>query len=158
MGDALGWGTPGDAMIHVGRLARRHDQSCRRAVVPTCIFLVLSCATAHLPAQLHGYAIVVEERDLQSIELARALREQGIKVRPRVRGGSGPTAALIYFTFRDPAAGEPTWFHLRLADTRTGVIVRASTIQLDSVTATPRTRANAAVHALMALDSAFSTP
>jgi hypothetical protein len=146
-------------MMHVCTAARRHVvMACRRAVVPTCIFLVFSCATNRLPAQLHGYAVVVEERDQQSIELARALREQGIKVRPRVRGGSGPTAALIFFTFRDPAAGEPTWFHLRLADTRTGVIVRASTIQLDSLTATPRRRAEAAVRALMAGDSAISSP
>jgi hypothetical protein len=120
--------------------------------------LTLACASSGIPPALHGYAVVVEEKDQQSIELARALRERGIKVRPQVRGGSGPTAALIYFTFRYPSAGEPTWFHLRLADTRTGVIVRASTIQLDSLTATPRTRAQAAVRALMTGDSAFSSP
>jgi hypothetical protein len=122
--------------------------------------LCVACSTGRLPAQLHGYAILVEEQDSQSVELARALREQGVKVRPRVRGGSGPTAALIYFTFRSRTAGEPqsTWFHLRLADTRSGVIVRASTIQLDSMTATPRTRAQAAVRALMAGDPAVSSP
>lgn len=157
----MGWGTPGDAMIHVGTTARRHAiTACRRADMPTCIALMLTfgCATAHLPAQLHGYAIVVEEKDQQSVELARALRDSGIKVRPRVRGGSGPTAALLYFTFRYPEPGEPTWFHLRLADTRSGVIVRASTIQLDSATATPRTRAQAAVRALLAGDSTLSSP
>jgi hypothetical protein len=134
--------------------------------VPTCVVLMLACASSGLSHALHGYAVVVEEKDPQSVELARALREQGVKVRPRVRGGSGPTAALIYFTFRSPTAGEgeregegePTWFHLRLADTRSGVIVRASTIQLDSLTATPRTRAQAAVRALIAGDSAISSP
>jgi len=136
--------------MHVGTLARRHDQSCRRAVVPTCIALVLTvaCGTARLPAQLHGYSIVVEEKDEQSIELARAMREQGIKVRPRVRGGSGHTAALIYFIFSDPGPGQPLWFHLRLADTRSGQIVGAATIPLDSLTATPRARARAAIKAL----------
>jgi len=131
-----------------------------RVVVPTCVVVMLGCASSGLSHALHGYAVVVEEKDAQSVELARALREQGVKVRPRVRGGSGPTAALIYFTFRSRAAGdgEPTWFHLRLADTRSGVIVRASTIQLDSMTATPRTRAQAAVRALMAGDSAVSSP
>ncbi len=137
-----------------------------RAVVPTCVVFMLGCASSGLSHALHGYAVVVEEKDAQSVELARALREQGVKVRPRVRGGSGPTAALIYFTFRSPAAGagagagerEPTWFHLRLADTRSGVIVRASTIQLDSLTGTPRSRAQAAVRALIAGDSAISSP
>ncbi len=123
-----------------------------------CILFILACAGNRLPSQLHGYAIVVAETDPQSVELARALRAQGVKVRPRVRGGSGPTAALVYFTYQSAVRGEPTWFHLRLADTRSGVIVRASTIQLDSLTATPRTRAQAAVRALLAGDSTISSP
>ncbi len=120
----------------------------RRAIVPTCMLVALGCASGHLPAQLHGYAVVVEEKDTQSIELARAMREQGIKVRPRVRGGSGPTAVLIYFTFSDPGPGQPLWFHIRLADTRSGEIVGAATIPLDSLTVTPRARAVAAIRAL----------
>jgi hypothetical protein len=120
----------------------------RRAVVPTCILLILSCATHRLPAELRGYAIVVEERDPQSVELARALRERGVKVRPRVRGGSGRTAALFYFTYSDPGPGQPTWFYVRLADTRSGAVVSAATIQLDSTTSTQRARAVAAVRAL----------
>lgn len=119
-----------------------------RAVVPTCM-LLLGCASGRLPAQLRGYSIVVEETDPQTIELARALRQEGVKVRSRLRGGSGPTAALVYFTFRYPAPGELTWFHLRFADTRTGAIVEASTIPLDSSTSTPRARAVAAVRALL---------
>jgi hypothetical protein len=115
---------------------------------------MLACASSRLSHALHGYAVVVEEKDPQSVELARALRAQGVTVRPRVRGGSGPTAALVYFTYQSTVRGEPTWFHLRLADTRSGVIVRASTIQLDSLTATPRTRAEAAVRALLAGDTA----
>lgn len=145
MGGAVGGGASGGSMTPW------------RCGVVTSV-LTLACASSQIPQALHGYAVVVEEKDQQSVELARALREQGIKVRPQVRGGSGPTAALIYFTFRYPSAGEATWFHLRLADTRSGVIVRASTIQLDSLTATPRARARAAVRALMAGDSAFSSP
>ena len=123
-------------MMHVGRSAR------------LIILFLLGCASGRLPAQLHGYSIVVEEKDQQSVELARAMREQGIKVRPRVRGGSGPTAVLIYFTFSDPGPGQPLWFHLRLADTRSGEIIGAATIPLDSLTTTPRARAQAAVKAL----------
>ncbi|HEX9292548.1 MAG TPA: hypothetical protein VF873_02585 [Gemmatimonadales bacterium] len=122
------------------------------------VALMLACASSGVSHALHGYAIVVAETDPQSVELARALREQGVKVRPRVRGGNGPTAALVYFTYQSAVRGEPTWFHLRLADTRSGVIVRASTIQLDSLTATPRTRARAAVRALLAGDAAVSSP
>jgi hypothetical protein len=135
-------------MMHVGTSARRHDQSCRRAVVPTCIALALACGGSRVPHALRGYNILVEQNDPQSVELARAMREQGIKVRPRVRGGSGPTAALIYFTFSDPGPGQPLWFHIRLADTRSGEIVGTATIPLDSLTTTPRARALAAVKAL----------
>jgi hypothetical protein len=110
--------------------------------------LTIGCATAHLPAQLHGYAIVVDEKDEQSVQLARAMREQGIKVRPKVRGGSGPTAVLIYFTFSDPGPGQPIFFHIRLADTRSGEIIGAATIALDSATVSPRARAVAAIKAL----------
>ena len=120
-----------------------------RAVVPTCIaLLTVACGASRVPHSLRGYSVLVEEKDEQSIELARAMREQGIKVRPRVRGGSGHTAALIYFTFSDPGPGQPLWFHLRLADTRSGEIVGAATIALDSLTATPRARARAAIKAL----------
>ena len=119
-----------------------------RAVVPACLAVVLACGASRVPHALRGYNILVEEKDQQSVELARAMRDQGIKVRPRVRGGSGPTAALIYFTFSDPGPGQPLWLHIRLADTRSGEIVGAATIQLDSLLTTPRARAVAAVKAL----------
>jgi hypothetical protein len=110
--------------------------------------LLLACGGSRVPHALRGYNILVEEKDEQSVELARAMREQGIRVRPRVRGGSGPTAALIYFTFSDPGPGQPLWFYIRLADTRSGEVVGAATIQLDSLLSTPRARALAAVKAL----------
>ncbi len=119
------------------------------AVVATCLaFLTFACGASRVPHSLRGYNVLVEEKDEQSVELARAMREQGIKVRPKVRGGSGHTAALIYFIFSDPGPGQPLWFHLRLADTRSGQIVGAATIPLDSLTATPRARAKAAIKAL----------
>jgi hypothetical protein len=124
--------------------------ACCRAIVPTWIafLLTVACGGSRVPPALRGYSILVEQKDPLSAELARAMQERGIRVRPRVRGGSGPTAALIYFTFSDPGPGQPVWFHLRLADTRSGEIVGAATIQLDSLLATPRARAVAAVKAL----------
>lgn len=123
------------------------------------MLVLLGCASSQLPAQLRHYTIVVEEQDSQSVELARALRERGIKVRPNVRGGTGPTAALIYFTYRDPQdSASPPSFNLRLADTRSGVVIRAGSITLDTSTATIRARARAAVRALMAADTSFSSP
>ena len=122
-----------------------------RAVVPACILFALACGGGRVPHGLRGYSIVVEEKDSQSVELARAMREQGVKVRARVRGGSGPTAALIYFMFSDAGPGQPLWFHIRLADTRSGEIIGAATIPLDSLTATPRARAQAAIKALAPL-------
>ncbi|HEV8510452.1 MAG TPA: hypothetical protein VGQ48_08400 [Gemmatimonadales bacterium] len=112
--------------------------------------LVVACATSRLPASLRGYDVLVEGKDEQSRELARAMRGYGFRVREKVRGGSRPTAALIYFTFSDPGPGEPSWLHVRLADTRSGVIVGAATVPLDSQVTSPRSRANAAVLALVA--------
>jgi hypothetical protein len=112
--------------------------------------LLVGCAASRVPATLRGYDILVEPKDEQSVELARAMKGSGYHVRERVRGGSRPTAALIHFTFSDPGPGQPTWLHLRLADTRSGVVVGAATIQLDSTTQTMRARAKAAVAALAA--------
>jgi len=149
VGGSVGGSSASDAVIHVGMSARLYAvMACRRAIVPTCILFLLGCATPRLPAELRGYAILVEERDPQSVELARALRERGVKVRAKVRGGSGRTAALFYFTYSDPGPGQPIWFHLRLADTRSGAVVSAATIQLDSTMSTQRARAVAAVRAL----------
>jgi hypothetical protein len=112
--------------------------------------IVAACGASRIPPGLRGYDIVVERGDEQSNELARALREGGFRVRRAVKGGSGPTAALVYFTSRQPETASPTWLHLRLADTRSGIIVGAASIVLDSLPQTPRGRAQAAVQALMA--------
>lgn len=120
-----------------------------------CLWAV-GCGAARIPASLRGYEILVERGDAQSTELARALREYGFRVRRAVRGGSRPTAALISFTFQEPGPGTAPWWYLRLADTRTGQIVGAALIPLDSVGPTPRARADAAVRALVA--GPLSTP
>lgn len=91
---------------------------------------------------------MVEPKDDQSRALAGAMRDYGFRVRDHVRGGSRATAVLIHFTFSEPGPGQPVWLHLRLADTRSGVIVAEAAIPLDSVGPSPRARAEAAVRAL----------
>ena len=114
------------------------------------VLAVAACATSRVPDSLRGYDILVEAKDDQSVELARALRSVGYRVRDKVRGGSRPTAALIHFAFREPGPEQPTWLHLRLADTRSGVIVGSATVLLDSTKRTVRDRALAAVDAIVA--------
>ena len=109
-----------------------------------------ACAASRIPAALRGYEILVERGDADGAEMARAFREHGFRVRGAVRGGSRPTAALIFFTFREAGRGTAPWLHLRLADTRTGEIVGAAMIPLDSVGASPRARADAGIRALLA--------
>jgi hypothetical protein len=112
--------------------------------------MVLACAPHRIPATLRGYDILVQGQDSQSVELARAMREYGFQVRQKVRGGGRPTAALVHFLFTDPGPDQPTWLHIRLADTRSGAIVGVGAIALDSTTKTPRARATAVVQALSA--------
>lgn len=121
----------------------------RRSIVASFVVAsFLGCATSRIPSALRGYDIVVEGKDEQSVELARAMRDYGFRVRDRVRGGSRPTAALIHFTFSEPGRGQPIWLHLRLADTRSGAIVGTSMVEIDSLLPTARARAQAAVTAL----------
>jgi len=113
------------------------------------MLLVLSCATSRVPGSLRGYDIVIEPKDLQSLELAYVMRRYGFHVRESVRGGSRPTAALIYFLYSDPGREQPVSLHVRLADTRSGLILRSGTVQLDSSVASTRTRAIAAINAIL---------
>jgi hypothetical protein len=109
---------------------------------------ILACGSARVPAALRGYDIVVAGKDSQSVELARTMKEVGYHVRGNVKGGSRPTAAVVHFLFAEPGPDQPTWFHLRLSDTRSGVIVGVAVVQLDSALSTPRARAVAAVKAI----------
>jgi hypothetical protein len=113
-------------------------------------FYIAACGASRIPVALRGYEILIEPRDPQGVEMARAFRERGFRVRGAVRGGSRATAALVFFTFREPGPGTAPWLHLRLADTRTGEIVGAAMIPLDSTASTPRARADAGVRALLA--------
>ena len=115
----------------------------------TVVAFTAACGASRVPATLRGYDVLVAGQDSQTVELARAMKSAGYHVRDRVKGGSRPTLALIHFTFRE-SPDQPTSFHLRLADTRSGVIVGAATIPLDSATQTSRARAEAAVLALSA--------
>ena len=118
--------------------------------VLTLGLLGAACGASRIPTSLRGYEILVDRRDPEADEMARALREYGLRVRGAVRGGSRPTVALVFFTFREPGTGTAARLHLRLADTRTGEIVAAGMVPLDSVGPTPRERADAGVRALLA--------
>jgi len=134
-------------------VSRRHidmTRWCRRAVLPTCIAWVLACGASRVPPTLRGYDILVAGQDSQSVELAHAMKGLGYHVRQNVKGGSRPTAALIHFLYAEPGPVQPTWLHLRLADTRSGLIVGVAAIQLDSALRTPHARAVAAVQAISA--------
>jgi hypothetical protein len=120
----------------------------QRTVVASVFALVLSCASSHVPAALRGYDILVPGQDSQSVELARVMRAAGYKVRGAVKGGSRPTATVVHFLYAEPGPDQPTWLHLRLADTRSGAIVGVASIQLDSALATAHARAVAAVAAI----------
>ena len=130
----------------------------RLLVGSTSIALLAACGASRIPPTLRGYDILVERGDPERDALARAFRDGGFRVRRAVRGGSGPTAALVYFTFRHPDTEGHTWLHLWLADTRSGVILRAATIALDSTAQTPRRRAQAAIQALMVQDTVLLAP
>ncbi len=109
--------------------------SMRAGAVMACVGLA-ACATAaayHMPASLRSYAMLIPASDSLSDQLAQAFGRRGLRVRRQVRGGGGPTAALIHFTFREPEPGAPLWLHIRLADTRTGAILGATAIMLDSI-------------------------
>jgi hypothetical protein len=110
--------------------------------------LVLGCGASRVPANLRGYDILVAGTDEQSVELASAMKSAGYHVKAKIKGGSKHTAALIHFMFSEPGPEQPTWLHVRLADTRSGVIVGAAEIELDSTTQTPKARAQAVVQAI----------
>ena len=98
--------------------------------------VVLACATGaryHMPSTVRGYAVLVSGRDSLSLQLARAFRRRGLAVLDRVRGGSGPTVAMLHFTFRDVLGATGSSLHVQLADTRTGAVVATAVLALDSL-------------------------
>jgi hypothetical protein len=139
------------------------------ALLVNAIFVnasLLSCAPAtryEAPSTLQGYEILITRRDSLGLDIARGLERRGFTVRDRVRGGGPPSAYLLAFTFRetDPPGSGVTWLHVRLADTRTGEIVAAVSMPLDSLGVPWANHANAIVDSLAAsaaLRRSSSTP
>jgi hypothetical protein len=117
------------------------------------IAFVLSCAPAtryEAPDALRGYEILVTSQDSLGRGIAQGLARRGFRVRTHVRGGSRPTAYLFAFIFRETDPPALTWLHVRLADTRTGEIVAAVSVPLDSLGASAEQRARAIVDSLAA--------
>ena len=115
--------------------------------------LVSGCAPPtryEQPSALRGYDILITRRDSLGQGIADGLERRGFRVRRWVRGGGGPAAYLLTFTFREVEPPAITWLHLRLADTRTGAIVAAVSAPLDSLGATTLERARAIVDSLAA--------
>jgi hypothetical protein len=124
----------------------------RLGVVASCIALA-ACAPAtryEPPTGLRGYEILITRRDSLGEGLVRGLRRRGFAVRRAVRGGSRPTAYLLIFTFRETEPPAVTWLHVRLADTRTGAILRAVSAPLDSLGPSAADQARAVVDSIVA--------
>lgn len=114
--------------------------------------LAVACAarTTYEPREwLRGYEILISGRDSLSLELAAELGRRGFRVRREVKGGGPPTAALVAFTFRAPEPESAPWLHIRLADTRSGVLVASVSVPLDSIAPSAKARAQAVVAGLL---------
>ncbi len=114
----------------------------RRSPIP--LVLVLACAPAtryHMPSSVRGYAFFVPGTDSLSAALGVAMHRQGYVVLSKLKGGGGPTAAVVHFLFREPGDSAGPVLHVRLADTRTGAIVGSASAFLDQLPADPDQRA-----------------
>ncbi|HET7790136.1 MAG TPA: hypothetical protein VFK78_04995 [Gemmatimonadales bacterium] len=120
------------------------------------VLLAVGCASGGpmaVPGSLKGYQLVVPPESPFQKALASALKHRGFKVRDAIRGGGRPAAALFSYVFREPPTGKvpgPAWLHVRVADTRSGVIVAAVTLPLDSLPADPARRAEIVADSLLA--------
>lgn len=110
--------------------------SVRRVVLAGATLGIVACAgyAVRVPDDVRGYEIVVPGRDTVSRAFARALALEGFRVRRAVRGGNRPAAVLVHFVFSEQR-GAPPVLYGRLSDTRTGVIVAAAEVGLDSTKA-----------------------
>lgn len=118
-------------------------RTARRGVAVTSCILVIGCSAggSRTPPPLRGYHVLIETHDSLSEYLAGALSRKGFRVRRHLRGGNPPTAALVTFSFRELSGTPTTWFNARLSDTRSGVLVAAVSVPLDSLGDTPARRA-----------------
>src|SRR5438445_237214 len=155
---SLGGGEAGDSVKryttagrHVASVALGVALFGQRAVLPSCLAVLVSCAPAagyRAPVSVTSYDILVSRDDSLSREIGRGLRRRGYTVRTTVQGGGSATAYVLSFTQRDPEPGAPIWLYVRLADTRTGSIVAAVSAPLDSLGGTVEARARAIVDSL----------
>lgn len=123
--------------------------SARWALVGVALALP-ACASARyrMPSGLHSYRYFVPGSDSLSVALGAALRRRGLAVVPVLRGGAGPTAAVIHFIFRDPEDSLGPVLHVQLADTRTGVVVGAGMAALAGLPRAVAERAEALLDSL----------
>ncbi len=98
---------------------------------------------------LRSYVLVIPLRGAFDSSLSTQLRQRGFRVRDGVRGGGNRAAALITFTFRDPSSESGRWLQARFFDTRTGLLVAAASVALDTLTDDLHVRARALVAALL---------
>ena len=131
----------------LGGGAAHHPVTWRLGVLASVVLSACATGSAGVPRALQGYDVLVPGRDTVSHAFAAALRDRGFRVRREVRGGGRPTAALIYFTFREPLQPH-NWLHARLFDTRTGVLLGAAMLRLDSLGLDARSRATLLVDSL----------
>jgi|SRR5690242_13625332 len=146
----------GQALPTTGLRATRQRITRRRLFgnASLGIAFVLSCAPAtryEEPSAVRGYDILVTRRDSLGQGIAQGLKRRGFSVRQRIRGGSRPTAYLFAFTFRETDPPALTWLHVRLADTRSGAIVAAVSLAVDSLGESAADQARAVVDSLAAL-------
>ena len=122
-------------------------------VVAACL-VGLACASAgayRVSGQLKAYEILVPGRDSVSARVADAFGRRGFRVRATMHGGSRPTLAYVAFWFSEPGEGrEPPLYYARLADTRTGDILAAAAVALDSLGLSLKTRVDSLVTLLTA--------
>ena len=130
-----------------GGAARHSVNTWRVGVVASVALWACATGSAGIPRALQGYDVLVPGGDTVSHAFAAALRDRGFRVRREVRGGGRPTAALIYFTFREPQQSH-NWLHARLFDTRTGVLLGAAMLRLDSLGLDARSGATLLVDSL----------
>jgi hypothetical protein len=128
-----------------------------RALPLAGTLVVCACLTGRQPplsvtgrGALRSYVLVIPAGDALGSTLANLLRDRGFRVWSGVRGGSGPAAALVSFTFRDASSESGRWLYARFFDTRTGVIVAAASVPLDTLANDPRVHARALFEALLA--------
>lgn len=123
-------------------------------LAPLAAFALLAHCTPparyEQPSGVRAYELLVTRTDSLGQGIADGLKRRGFTVRRRVRGGSRPAAYLLLFTFRDTDPPQLTWLEARLADTRTGAIVAAASVPLDSVGPSAAERARVLVDSLAA--------